>query len=177
MENRLLKKWSIISVFIMFALAAGWHFLYSDIVQNGITASIAPVNESPWEHSKLFFIPAIIVYVLLYIIEGKNFPNFVFSHAIMLIIMPVMMLILFYAYQLFIPDSLAADIVLTFVVIAVAEFIAYKLTVSDLKLSGTPFNIASAVIVLIMLALFIAFTYYPPNLPPFQDPEDLHYGI
>jgi hypothetical protein len=177
MEKKLLKKWSIISVFITFLLASGWHFLYSDIVQNGITAAIAPVNESPWEHSKLFFIPAIIVYLIIYFIIGRKFPNFIFSHALALLIMPIMMLLLFYAYQLVLPDSLAADIILTFIVIALAQLIAYKLTVSKCKLSGAGFNIASAVIVLAMLILFITFTYYPPHLIPFQDPNDLNYGI
>lgn len=177
MEKKLLKRWSIIGVFITSLLASGWHFLYSDVAQNGITAAIAPVNESPWEHSKLFFIPAIIVYVLIYLIAGRKFPNFIFSHAVALLIMPVMMLILFYAYRLVLPDSLAADIILTFVVIALAQLLAYKLTVSKCKLSGAGYNIVAAAIVLAMLILFITFTYYPPHLTPFQDPNDMHYGI
>lgn len=177
MEKKLLRKWSIIGVFITFILASGWHFLYSDLLQKGITAAIAPVNESPWEHSKLFFIPAILVYVLIYFIVGRKFPNFVFSYAITLVIMPAMMLLLFYAYQLVIPDSLAADIVLTFIIIAVGQLIAYKLTVSKLKLSGTGFNIVSALIVLGLLAVFITFTFSPPHWTPFQDPNDMHFGI
>ena len=54
MEKKLLKKWSIIGVFITFVLASGWHFLYSNVLQNGITAAIAPVNESPWDTLSFF---------------------------------------------------------------------------------------------------------------------------
>jgi hypothetical protein len=177
MEKALLKRWSIIGVFITYVLAAGWHFLYSDVMQNGVTAAIAPVNESPWEHAKLFFVPAIIFYLVLFIIAGKKFPNFLFSHTISLLLMPVMMLILFYAYQLVIPESFIVDLILTFVVIALGQLIAYRLTISKLKLSGAGFNVASAVIVLAMLAVYIAFTYNPPHWIPFQDPEDMHFGI
>ena len=68
-------------------------------------------------------------------------------------------------------DSLAADIILTLIVIALGQFIAYKLTVSNCKLSGAGFNIAAALIVIAMLAVFIAFTWYPPHLTPFQGPN------
>jgi hypothetical protein len=177
MEKKLLRRWSIIGVFITFLLDGGWHFLYSNVMQNGIIASIAPVNESPWEHAKLFFIPAIIVYLIIYLIAGKKFPNFIFSHAVSLLLMPVMMIALFYAYQIVIPDSLAADLVLTFIVLALGQLIAYKLTVSNLKLSGIGYNTAAAVIILAILAVFIAFTYNPPHWTPFMDPEKLKYGI
>jgi hypothetical protein len=177
MEKKLLRRWSIIGVFITFLLAGGWHFLYSNVMQNGIIAAIAPVNESPWEHAKLFFIPALIVYIIIYFIAGKKFPNFIFSHAVSLLIMPAMMLLLFYAYQLVIPDSLAADLVLTFIVLALGQLVAYKFTVSKLKISGAGYKTAAAVIVLAILAVFIAFTYNPPHWTPFQNPEDMRYGI
>ena len=177
MDKRLLKKWSIIGVFFVFVLASGWHFLYSDVVKCGITAVVAPVNESPWEHSKLFFVPAIIWYAIMYFIAGRKFPNYVFSHAIALLVMPAVMLLLFYGYTLFVPDNLPLDIIESFIVVAFGQFVGYKLTVSKLKLSGTGFIIAAAVIVLGMLAVYIAFTYSPLHWGPMQDPTDMHYGI
>ncbi len=176
-DKKKLRVWSIIGVFVVFLLAAGWHFVYSDVLKSGITAAIAPVNESPWEHAKLFFLPAIIWYVILYFIAGRKFENFIFSHAIALPIMPVIMLLLFYGYQLILPESLAIDILISFVVVALGQLIAYALTVSKKKLSGARWNAAAMIIVLVMLAVFIYFTYSPPKIDMFFDRSEMKYGI
>ncbi len=160
--KRKLKKWSIIGVFVVFVLAAGWHFLY-DLLPCGFIAGIAPVNESPWEHAKLFFMPAIIWYVIMYFIVGKEFPNYIFSHAVALLFMPVFMLLLFYAYQTLLEETLPLDIANSFITIALGQFLAYKLTTSKLKLSGPGYNTAAMAIILGMLAVYIVFTFNPPH--------------
>ena len=112
-----LRKSSLISVLVIFAVAGFWHFLY-DFMPCGFIGAISPVNESPWEHAKLFFIPAIICFVVVYALIGKKFPNFIFSHAVVLLIMPVFMLLLFYAFQSFFDETLAIDIINAFLTIA-----------------------------------------------------------
>lgn len=176
-DEKKLKVWSIAGVFITFLLAAGWHYLYSDVIKSGVTAAIAPVNESVWEHAKLFFMPAIIWYVILYFIVGRKFPNFIFSHAVVLPMMPAMMLLLFYAYQLVLPESLAIDIIISFIVLALGQLIAYSLTVSKHALWGAGFRAAAMMIVIGMLALFTAFTYSPPHWDMFFDSGEMKYGI
>lgn len=176
-DNKKLKVWSIAGIFIVFMLSGGWHFLYSDLLKSGVTAIIAPVNESPWEHAKLFFIPALIWYVILYFIVGRKFPNFIFSHAVSLIVMPLLMLLSFYAYQIFIPENLIIDIILTFIVVAVGQLLAYKLTTSKRNLSGQRYNIAAMAIVLALLAVFTIFTFNPPHWDIFLDTEKMKYGI
>ncbi len=176
-DKKKLLVWSIAGIFITFLLAAGWHYLYSDVIKCGITAAIAPVNESPWEHVKLFFMPALIWYVILYFIAGRKFPNFTFSHAVVLPMMPALMLALFYGYQLVLAESLAIDIIISFIVVAAGQLIAYALTVSKLKLSGTRYKTAAMVIVMAMLALFIFFTYDPPRCDMFFDRSEMKYGI
>lgn len=175
-DKKKLFVWSIIGVFITFILAGGWHFLYSHGFKSGITAAIAPVNESPWEHAKLFFVPAIIWYAVLYFIVGKKFPNFIFSHAIVLPVMPAIML-LFYGYQLVLPDSLVIDIIISFIVLALGQLIAYSLTILKCRLSGAGYSMAALAIVLAMLALFIFFTYNPPHCDLFFDRSEMKYGI
>ncbi len=176
-DKKKLMVWSVIGTFIVFLLAGGWHFLYSDVLKSGVTAAIAPVNESPWEHAKLFFVPAVIWYVILYFIAGRRFPNFVFSQALTLPLMPALMLGLFYAYQLFIPHNLAVDLTISYIIVALGQFIAYKLTVSKRDLSGPRFTAAAMAIVLGLLALFIVFTYSPPRFDIFMDPKSGRYGI
>ena len=171
-----LRKSSLINVFVIFALAGFWHFLY-DFLPCGFIGAISPVNESPWEHAKLFFIPAIICYAVVYVLIGKKFPNYIFSHAVSLLIMPVFMLLLFYAYQLFFEETLAIDIINAFLTIALGVFVAYKLTISNVKLSGTLFYMVAAAIFLAMLAIYIVFTFWPPASDMFIDRETMTSGI
>ena len=177
MEKKALRGWCAAATLLTFLLATFWHFLYSDFLRCYIAAAIAPVNESPWEHAKLFFLPAVITYLILYLIIGRKFENFVFSHAVSLLIMPFLMLLLFYAYQLVIPENLAADIALTYIVIAIGQLIAYKMTVSGTKLSGAVFKAASALIVLGLLVLFAVLTFFPPHCGIFFDSNSMRYGI
>jgi hypothetical protein len=176
-EAKKLRNWSIIGTFVVFIISGGWHFLYSDVLRNPVIGLIAPVNESPWEHLKLVFVPAIIWYVILYFIVGKKFPNFLFSHAVALLIMPVYMLLSYYTYHSFLKETLAVDIMNTYITIALGQFIAYKLTVSKLKLSGPRFKAAAVAIVLGIFAVYAAFTFAPPHWPMTLDINVMKYGI
>ena len=108
--EKALRKWSIIGVFVIIALAGFWHFLY-DLLPCGLTAAISPVNESPWEHAKLFFVPAIIWYVIMYFAVGNAFPNYIFAHSIALLIMPVFMLLFYTLYSSFLEETFVFDMI------------------------------------------------------------------
>ena len=64
-------KISLLISLLIFGLASLWHFVFAWIIKD-YAAIIFPVNESPWEHVKLFFFPAIIGYVIEYLIYGKK---------------------------------------------------------------------------------------------------------
>lgn len=176
MNNKKLRNWSIAGAFVILMLAALWHFVYYWI-PSGVSATIFPVNESPWEHVKLFFFPAIIFYAVQYFIIGKKYISFIFNHGLMLIFMPALTLGLFYFYRntLSIPESLMIDIVITFICIALGSFLAYKLT-----LLGKEFRIMNYVTLVIVLVLFTVYsilTFYPPHKPIFYDKNIEAYGL
>jgi len=175
-NNKKLRRWSIIGVFVVFGLAAAWHFLYVWL-PSGFTAAIAPVNESPWEHAKLFFIPAIIWYVILFFIEGKNYPNFQFAHGISLLVMPFFMLGLYYLYSSFIEETLAFDLINSLLTSALGAFVGYKLTTSERDFSKEKYKYIAVVIVVVLAAVFVLFTFRPPRLDPFLDDGQGKYGI
>lgn len=165
--DKKLKKYSIIGVFVIFALAAFWHFLF-ELIPSTLTAVISPVNESVWEHVKLFYCPAIIWYVIMYAAVGKHYPNYIFSHALMLIVMPALVLLLHGLWTLLLPESVVADIVFTFIAIALASYAAYKLTLSRCRLGGAWAKLSAALIVIAILVVLVLFTFNPPNHPLFQ---------
>ncbi len=175
-ERRNLKIWGIIGVFVIFGLAVLWHYLYK-WAPSGLIGSISPVNESPWEHTKLFFFPMLIYFAIGRSTVGKSFPNFLFAHTIILPLMPFVMLFLYYLSKTLGVDSVVVNLIITFVVIVLGVYLAYKATISKTKLSGPAYHIASFVIIIAMFFILVVFTYYPPMNPLFQDPNTLEYGI
>lgn len=175
MEARL-KRWSIVGVFIAYTLAGGWHFLY-DALPYGIVGVISPVNESPWEHAKLFFIPVLLSYAMLYLIAGKHFPNFIFAHGMALLFMPAFMLTLYYSYQSFFTETLPIDLINAFVTIAAGALLAYRLTLSEKDFSAAPYRIAALAAVLALLAVYAVFTFWQPNCGLFWDHSAQRYGM
>ena len=90
MNNKKLITLEIIGAFIILLLAALWHFVYK-WAPNTFSAIVFPVNESPWEHVKLFFFPAIVYYIPMYFIIGKQYKNYIVAHSLMLLFMPLVM--------------------------------------------------------------------------------------
>ncbi len=163
-------------MFVIFALAGLWHFLY-EWLPCGVTAILAPVNESPWEHTKLFYAPALIYFFIGRLTVGKKYPNFTFSHAAVLPFMPMLMLSLYYLFNSFGIKSIVFDLVLTFIVIVLALYTAYRMTVSVMHMDTPVYRMAALLAVLGMLFIFITFTFYPPHIPLFQDSNTMKYGI
>lgn len=175
-EHKNLKRWSLIGLFVIFALASLWHSLY-EWLPCPLTAVFCPVNESPWEHTKLFFAPALIYFVIGWLTVGKTYPNFTFAHAAVLPLMPLLMLALHYFFHALGVKSLIVHILITIVVIVAGIYAAYRMTVSVKQMGSVRYRMAAMLIVMVLIFIFITFTFYPPHIPLFQDSNTLQYGI
>ncbi len=171
-----LKSWSIAGLFVIFLLAGLWHFLYTWL-PGPLTAVLSPVNESPWEHTKLFFMPALIYFVIGQLTVGRAYPNFMLAHAAVLSLMPLLMLFIYGLFRAFGVESLVVDLVNTLIVIAFGMAVSYRLTVSSMPLAGLRGRVTAVLLVLGMLVVFAVFTYFPPHISIFQDSNTLRYGI
>ena len=58
-----LKKFKIISIFLIFILCSLFHFGYT-IFPNFFTSLIFPVNESIWEHNKIIIASFLVMGIL-----------------------------------------------------------------------------------------------------------------
>jgi hypothetical protein len=168
MKEDRLRCWGIAGFFVIFALAAGWHFLH-DVVPNPVTAALSPVNESPWEHAKLFFVPALLFFFVEFAAVGKEFPNYLFAHAVALLVMPVFMLLFYFGYESLVSHTFLLDLFNTALTIALGLFIAYTLTVSDLRLNSCVHKAAAVAIVAALALLFTYFTFNPPRCGLFRE--------
>ena len=151
------------------------HFLYDWLGGALWVAPFSGVNESTWEHMKLFFWPAFLFAAVqsLFFRDRKDFLMIKLRGILSgLILIPV----LFYTYNGVIgksPDWI--NISIFFVASAIAFIYEYKLLKADERTdTSKKIPIFS---LLIIAALFVVFTFLTPTLEIFRDPIGNTYGI
>ena len=151
------------------------HFLYDWSNKSVAIAPFSGVNESTWEHMKLFFFPAVVFAILQSFFFDKNeffWQIKLYGTLVGLIVIPV----IFYVYNGAIgksPDWL--NITIFFIATAVGSFYEYRTFTGKNPKSSYP---EIAVLCFCLLALaFMVFTFLTPELGIFKDPVYGTYGI
>lgn len=139
-------------------------------------AVVSAVNESVWEHLKIGFWPAFIWGVTEFFVFGKKVKNFFFAKAVTFLLIPIIIVVLFYSYTYATgTELLAVDIIIFFAAIAAAQIAGYRIML--IRKRFLSLNIIGAVIILACLVLFSLFSYFPPRYQLFKDAVTGGYGI
>ena len=172
-----LKRIKIISIFGIFVLSFGIHFLYQ-LLPNTLTAMFSPVNESIWEHQKLLFTSVIFYGIIDYLLLRKfkvkynNFYIALFVSAFAII--PIFLLIYLPLYFR-IGQNMFMNIFIMFIAIAISQYISYKIL--STKKESYSKNLISIGLIGVCFIVFSYFTYYPIETKLFFDTEKEQYGI
>lgn len=132
MDRNCLKKMEIIGVFFTFIGGTLLHFAYE--WSGGAVWSIlfGAVNESVWEHVKIFAMPYLLWGVLELCCARPYFKMFVIAKVAGVYFLSAIIIAFFYLYSGIAGTSvLWVDIVSVFVWIALAHLLSYKITLSD----------------------------------------------
>lgn len=152
------------------------HFLYDWSNQSIVFAPFSAVNESTWEHMKLLFFPMFVFALIESRHFGKGYKNYwcvkLTGIGFGLLLIPV----IYYTYTGILGTS--ADwfnIAIFFIAVAASYWLETRLLKGEKLPCVSP---SAAIIILCITAvLFAVFTFYPPHIPPFQDPVTKLYGI
>jgi hypothetical protein len=174
MKNSILK-WELIGIVFIVLVGGALHFFFELSGGWRPLAVIAAVNESVWEHLKLGFWPALIYFIVECFFIRESTQNFFFAKAIGILLIPVAIIVLFYAYTAFMEDMLAIDLTIFVIAVVIGQLASYKI----LKLSALPdwTNVVGIALLVLMTAAFSTLTYHAPEVPIFQDPVSGGYGI
>ena len=138
--------------------------------ENRLAAVAAAVNESTWEHMKLLFVPVFVWSVVQLWFHGRNYPNFLAVRAASTLAGLALIPVLYYTYT----GALGQNISLVNITIfQLAVLLAFAVSFSLRKrqrLSGGLWPVVSGAVLLVVTALFIWWTFAPPQLPLFVDP-------
>lgn len=168
--------WEIAGFIFVVATGTILHFVYNWTGQNRIAGIFSPVNESTWEHLKLLFFPALLYSIVEYIAAGYHFPNFIAAKAFGMLLGMLAIVVIFYTYTGIVGQHFLWADILTFV-LGVAAAYAYSWQTIHRADAGMIFQFAAILIVLVLIACFAVFTFYPPHIPLFFDPVYQGYGV
>lgn len=171
-----LKKLKIIDIIIIFILTFIFHFLY-DLIPNNFTAIFFPVNESIWEHMKIF-VSAILVWGLVdkFLLNKFNiyYNNHFFSTVLTSILSIALYLIIYLPLYKIFGETMFISIGLMLLVYAFMAYVSYKI------LSGRELNINKVFLIIVIIVTYVSFgllTYKPPKYFLFYDTNLKKYGI
>ena len=174
--NKKLLLWEIIGIVVIIFAGSALHFVFELTGRFTPVALIAAVNESTWEHLKLAFWPMLFFALIEYRYVKSLAPNFWPAKTVALWLTPILIVVLFYAYQWITgTDSLIADITIFAVAIIIGQLVGLKLITRTVTKQCT--KIVAWIGLAIILAAFCLLTFFPPKIFLFQDPISNGYGI
>ena len=167
--NKSLKICILAGIFLVSAMGALSHFVYEWTDQNQLAGLFVPVSESTWEHMKLLFFPMLLIALLLTALLKRSHPHIFTGMLAGLLAGTAAIPVLFYTYTGVLGYNITAvDIAIFYVSLALGFYTAYRLTISDHAQSLQPLL---PCLTLLMFAAFILFSYNPPSLGIFAQPE------
>ena len=150
------------------------HFLYDWTGGNILVSPFSGVNESTWEHTKLLFWPLFLFALVQRLFFREK--NYWCVKLVEILLGLVLIPVLFYTYNGAFgksPDWINITIFyITALLVFLFEWWAFKKDWLPCKY----LRLAFAAICLIG-ALFVVFTFAPPQIPLFQDPLTGTYGV
>lgn len=167
--NYLLKRFHIISAVLVGVIGTILHFTYGWSNNSPIVALFSAINESTWEHLKLLFFPMLLTSIIGYPFLSKSFNSYWCSRAIGILVSLTFTVVFFYTYSGVLGKNIAIiDIISFFISVILGEFTSYILMNNKIHC-----NKISAIFLLISItALFIIFTFEPPDIGLFKKPTN-----
>lgn len=177
MKRKKLIKIQIIFIFITFTLTFFIHNGYELFNKNFLLIPFFPVNESLFEHLKIFYTSYLISDFIKYFILKKNdiiFNNYKISILINIISSIIIFLSIYLPINLIIKHSLIITLILLFISISLTSFINYKILINN---NFQNINNYSYLILLLILFILTYFTFNPLKTNFFIDKNNNKIGL
>ena len=173
--KRPVSRWQMWGFVFTGALGTLLHFFFDWTGGSFWAALIAAVNESIWEHMKLIFLPMVVFSAF----QRRYFPEirgFWWVKLTGILTALVLIPALYYTYTGALGVKADWFNITIFFIAAAAAFRLETALFRRGKACPLPEGLAVVLIGLIGAA-FLAFTFSPPEIPLFQDPQNRSFGF
>jgi len=176
MNKAKILTWEITGAVIISLLGSFLHFAFALFGEWPPVALIAAVNESVWEHLKLAFWPALIYALIEWLFFRREAKNFWIAKAFGILTMPIVITPVFYGYKTLIGRNILwVDISLFVFAVFAGQMFSYRLLLCQSFVAEI--KILAIILLVLMIAAFSIFTFFPPHYPLFCDSRTGQYGI
>ena len=171
-----LAAWEWIGFGVVCALGSALHFLYDWSGGNTLLAAVSAVNESTWEHMKIFFVPYVLFAAVEFFALREDYPDFLAAKGAGLLAGLLLIPAVFYtARGIFGTTEDWFNISVFFLASAASQFVSSRVMRKG-KFSSPFWQLAAVMFILALGAVFVCFTYLPPHIPLFMDPVTGGFG-
>ncbi|MBQ8572871.1 MAG: hypothetical protein IJ451_05350 [Ruminococcus sp.] len=175
MSKKLLLKLEIAGPFIVFTTASLLHFIYR-LNPNVLTSLFGAVNESIWEHIKIFTIAYLFYGFIEFLWAKPSLKRFVVSKAVGTVAQGVFIPLVYYSVSLFFKKPiLIVDLIIGFLAAVLGFLVSYRLYKSNINIEK--YFLTSLMLLFLILMSLLCFTYFPPEAELFRDVITGEYGI
>ena len=169
------RTWEMAGLFAALLLGNTLHFVYDWTGQARWAAYLAATNESTWEHMKLLAVPWVLFSLVEYIAlrtDGVAAPR-----AAGLLAGLAAIPTLFYTYKGIVGQGYMIVDILIFQVSVLLAFWVSRVLQKGRRLAGGAWTVTGLLVLLGIWAMFLLFTFQPPELAIFIDPVTGTRGI
>lgn len=156
--------WEPLSILIAIITGTLLHFVYEWSMQNRFVAYFGAINESVWEHLKIAFWPEIILAIVYFIKKKPPFKKFITAIASLVITTIFIITTFFYTYTGIIGNHFVIIDIVIFILAIIFGFYMFFGILNDKNDVSTVMAIISTFVIIGLIAAFIIFTNYQPNL-------------
>ena len=171
-----LSFWQFVGFVFTSVVGTLLHFLYEWTGESVIVGLFSAVNESIFEHMKLLFFPMLLFAFIEAKYIGEEYDNFWCAKLIGILVGVGLIPVIYYTYTgIFGVNADWFNLIILFITAAVSYMVETRLMKSGRCGLIQP-NLAKFILIIIA-AVFIVFTFFPPKIPLFEDPITAIYGI
>ena len=161
---------------VIYSAAVFLHFLYPLTGASPLSILLGAVNESVWEHVKIFSIAYVGYAVLQLCWIGLPFRRYAVAKCIGLYTMMAAMIGFYYLYTAFVGRSVyQVDILSSLVFVIAVQALSCRLETSGNRLAD--YFYPAMLLLMLYYVMFFSFTIYPPKVGLFRDPLSGRYGV
>lgn len=176
MSDKKLRISHAISVPFIYLVATILHFVYDLSGGSALSILFGSVNESVWEHIKIFAVGFVLFSVIEVLWLKPPFKKYVTARTISLYFLMLSIIVFFYTYTFITKKPiLILDLISSFLLVALSAYISYRILTCECKLEMY-FSIAFMLLILFFV-MFFSFTLFPPKIDLFKDPVTQMYSI
>jgi len=170
-KNKLLL-WELGCVFWICFAGSSLHFAFELSDYWTPLAVIAAVNESIWEHLKIYFWPGLVYTLVQYTYTRHLANNYWLGKVVALAFTPVVITILYHSYMAWVKaggydTSVGAILMIMFLGVLVGQLCSWKILTSE-PWQGVPKRYVAAGYTSLVFS-FSLFTFFPPKLSLFEN--------